>query len=156
MPHVPSDMVEPPFPFTPAEAVMTYVDTVEPYPPMLSCWKSSSEWLGQAGKLGREKPDEVQQGQVQGPAPGEEQPHTSVQAWGWPTGEQPCGEGPGCPSGRQVNHEPAVWPGCQDALGGAWPAGWWRFSFPSTLPSSDLIWSTLSSSGLPTSRKMRS
>ena len=27
---------------------------------------------GQAGELGREEPDEVQQGQVQGPAPGEE------------------------------------------------------------------------------------
>jgi len=30
---------------------------------------------GQAGDLGREEPDEVQQGQVQGPAPGEEQPN---------------------------------------------------------------------------------
>ena len=36
---------------------------------------------GQAGKLGAEEPDEIQQGQVQGPAPGEEQPHASVQAW---------------------------------------------------------------------------
>jgi len=35
-------------------------------------------------KLGREEPDEVQQGQVQGPAPGEERPHASVQAWGGP------------------------------------------------------------------------
>ena len=35
---------------------------------------------GQAGKLGRKEPNEVQQGQVQGPAPGEEQPHASVQA----------------------------------------------------------------------------
>jgi len=32
-----------------------------------------------AGDLGAEEPDEVQQGQVQGPAPGEEQPHASVQ-----------------------------------------------------------------------------
>ena len=54
---------------------------------------------GQAGELGREEPDEVQQGQVQGPAPGEEQPHASVQAWGGPAGEQLCGEGPGCPGG---------------------------------------------------------
>jgi len=30
--------------------------------------------------LGREEPDEVQQGQVQGRAPGEEQPRASVQA----------------------------------------------------------------------------
>ena len=70
---------------------------------------------GQAGKLGREEPDEVQQGQVQGPAPGQEQSHASVQAWGGPAGEQLCAEGPGCPGGRQVNHEPAVCPGCQES-----------------------------------------
>jgi len=35
---------------------------------------------GQAGELGREEPDGVQQGQVQGPAPGEEQPKAPVQA----------------------------------------------------------------------------
>ena len=35
---------------------------------------------GQVGELGAEEPDEIQQGQVQGPAPGEEQPHASVQA----------------------------------------------------------------------------
>ena len=51
---------------------------------------------------------------MQGPAPGEEQPHASVQAWGGPAAEQLCGEGPGCPGGRQVNHEPAVCPGCQE------------------------------------------
>ena len=37
---------------------------------------------GQAGELGREEPDEVQQGQVQGPAPAEEQPNATVQARG--------------------------------------------------------------------------
>jgi len=47
--------------------------------------------------LSTEEPDEVQQGQVQGPAPGEEQPHAPVQAWGRPAGEHLCGEGPGCP-----------------------------------------------------------
>jgi len=52
-----------------------------------------------AAKLGREEPDEIQQGQVQGPAPGEEQPHASVQAWGGPAAEQLCGEGPECPGG---------------------------------------------------------
>ena len=61
-----------------------------------------------------EEPDEVQQGQMQGPAPREEQPHAPVQAWGRPAAEQLCGEGPGCPSGQQVNHEPAVCPGCQE------------------------------------------
>jgi len=40
------------------------------------------QYLHRRRKLGREEPDEVQQGQVQGPAPGEEQPHASVQAWG--------------------------------------------------------------------------
>ena len=35
---------------------------------------------GQAGELGREEPAEVQQGQGQGPAPGEEQPQAPVQA----------------------------------------------------------------------------
>jgi len=35
---------------------------------------------GQAGELVSEEADEVQQGQVQGPAPGEEQPHAPVQA----------------------------------------------------------------------------
>ena len=30
------------------------------------------------------------------------------------------GEGPGCPGGRQVNHEPAVCPGCQE---GQWDPG---------------------------------
>jgi len=35
---------------------------------------------GQAGELGREEPHEVQQGQLQGPAPGEEQPQAPVQA----------------------------------------------------------------------------
>jgi len=43
---------------------------------------------GQAGKLGREEPDEVQHGQMQGPALGEEQPHPPVQAHGRPAGEQ--------------------------------------------------------------------
>ena len=55
-----------------------------------------------------------------GPAPGEEQPHASVQAWGGPAGEQLCGEGPGCPGGRHVDHEPAACPGCQE---GQWHPG---------------------------------
>ena len=61
--------------------------------------------------------DEIQQGQMQGPTPGEEQPQASVQSWGWPTGEQLCGEWPGCPGGWQIDREPAVCPGCQE--------GWW-------------------------------
>jgi len=50
-------------------------------------------------ELGREEPDEVQQGQMQGPASGEEQPHAPVQAWGGPAEVQLCGGGPGCPGG---------------------------------------------------------
>ena len=42
------------------------------------------------------------------------------------------------------------------ALGGVWAAGRGRFSFPSALPWGGPIWSPVSSSGLPTSRKMRS
>jgi len=43
-----------------------------------------------------------------------------VQAWGGPAGEQLCGEGPGCAAGKQVDHEPAVCPGCQE---GQWNPG---------------------------------
>jgi len=70
--------------------------------------------------LGREESDEVPQGQVQGPAPGEEQPHAPVQAWGGPAGEQLCGDRPGSAGGQQVDHEPAVCPGCQE---GQWDPG---------------------------------
>ena len=55
--------------------------------------------LSQLNRLGKEEPDEIQQGRVQGPAPGEEQPHGPVQAWGGPSGEQLCGEGLGCSGG---------------------------------------------------------
>jgi len=60
---------------------------------------SPAEQVQRAGELGREEPDEIQQGQVQGPAPGEEQPHAPVQAWVGPAGEQLCGEGLGGPGG---------------------------------------------------------
>ena len=42
------------------------------------CWHPARP--GQAGELGREEPDEVQPGQGQGPAPGEEQPQAPAQA----------------------------------------------------------------------------
>jgi len=73
-------------------------------------------WMSEeGGKLGREEPDEVQQGQVQGPVLGAEQLHASVQAWGGPAGVQLCVEGHGCAGGRQVDHEPAVCPGCPES-----------------------------------------
>jgi len=53
-------------------------------------------------------------GKVQGPASGEEKPHASVQTQGGPAGVQLCGEGPECPGGRQVDHEPLMHPGCQE------------------------------------------
>ena len=45
------------------------------------------------GELGRKEPDEVQLGQAQGPALGEEKPHAPAQAAGGPAGEQLCGDG---------------------------------------------------------------
>jgi len=72
------------------------MDTPDGYTRRLCCHSARPR---QAGKLGAEEPDEVQQGQVQSPAPGEEQPHASVQARGGPAGEQLCGEGPGCAGG---------------------------------------------------------
>ena len=45
--------------------------------------------------------------------------------------------------------------GSWGAFRGVWPAGWGRFFSPSTLPWWGPIWSTESSSGLPSSRKMR-
>ena len=42
------------------------------------------------------------------------------QYWGWPAGEQLCGEGPGSAGGWQVGHESAVCPGCQE---GQWDPG---------------------------------
>ena len=59
-------------------------------------------------------------GQVQGPAPGEEQPHAPAQAWGEPAGDEPCGEGPGCAGGWQVDYDPAVCPCGQE---GQWDPG---------------------------------
>ena len=48
------------------------------------------------------------------------QGHCQSRTGGQPDGEQLCGEGPGCPDGRQVNHDPAVWPGWED---GEWHPG---------------------------------
>jgi len=71
----------------------------EPLSTHLLILRINWEQAGQAGKLDREEPDEVQQGQVQGAAPGEEQPHALLEARGGPAGEQLCGEGPGSASG---------------------------------------------------------
>jgi len=63
--------------------VNTRGSTITDYTRRLCC---HSVRPGQAGELGAEEPDEVQQGQMQGPASGEEQPHASVKAWDGPAG----------------------------------------------------------------------
>jgi len=42
-----------------------------------------------------------------------EQSSAPVQTWAWPAGDQLREEGPVSAGGWQVNHEPAVCPGCQ-------------------------------------------
>lgn len=64
--------------------------------------------------MDREKPSEIQERQMQAPAPGQKQPHTPAQAGGWPAGKQPCGKGPGSPGGHQGVHGPAACPGGQE------------------------------------------
>jgi len=99
---------------------------------------------------------------MQGPAPEEEQPHAPVQAWGGPAGEQLCGEGLGVLGDDRLTMSQ------QRALGakkGNGILGCIRRSVVSRLSGVLLplysalvgpIWSTVSSSGLPSSRKMRS
>jgi len=47
----------------------------------------------------RQEPHAVQHWEMQSPAPGEEQPHTLLQAGDQMTGEQLCKKGPGGPAG---------------------------------------------------------
>lgn len=69
--------------------------------------QNCEEWLiylkavlpEKAGELGGKKPNAVQQGKVQGPAPGEEEPQTPAQPGGCHTREQQRWEGPGSPGG---------------------------------------------------------
>jgi len=78
--------------------------------------------------MGRQEPHEVQQGEVQSPAPGEEQPHAPVYDGDHSVEKQLCREGPGGPGGHQVDHEAAICPcgrgsqhqaeNCQQVRGG--------------------------------------
>jgi len=95
----------------------------------------------QSGELGTEEPDDVQQAQVQGPAPGEKQPHAPVQAWGLTWLRAPLQRGTwvswwmtGWPWASSVPWLPRRPMGSWGALRAVWPAGRGRFSFPSTLP----------------------
>lgn len=79
---------------------------------------------------------------------------------GWPDGKHLCREGPANPGGQQVNHEPAVCfhaqeGQCSPGVHRVWLAGWGRLSCPSALSWWGRIWSTVSSSGLPSARKTR-
>jgi len=103
---------------------------------------------GQAGELGAEEPDEVQPGQGQGPAPGEEQPHAPVQAWGGPAGEQLCGEGLGVLGDDRVTMSQQRAQGAKKTNG---VLGCIKRSV-----ASRAICSAVSSAGLPSSGKIRS
>jgi len=66
---------------------------------------SEETWTGWA--VGSGEPPEVQQGQVQGFAPGCNLP---VQTGWWKNGAQPCRKDLGATGGWQAGHEPAVCP----------------------------------------------
>lgn len=55
-----------------------------------------------------QEPHEVQQGEIQSPAPEEEQPHAPGCDWGLPAGKQLGQKGLGGPGGQQIEHDPAV------------------------------------------------
>lgn len=57
-----------------------------------------------------QEPDAVQQGDLQCPAPGEEEPQTLVHAGGHLAGEQVGRNGPGGPGGHQVEQKAAMCP----------------------------------------------
>ena len=69
---------------------------------------SRGTWTSlRSGKAGLCEPHEVQQDQVQGPAPGSGQPLTlSREAEGWRDWEEPCQEGLGGTDGWTAGHEP--------------------------------------------------
>ncbi|GAB0181745.1 mitochondrial enolase superfamily member 1 [Grus japonensis] len=67
----------------------------------------------QAGEMDQQEP-QVQQEEVQSPAPGEEQPHAPVYAGGHPAGKQLCRSVPGDPGGHQAEHEAAMCPCCTE------------------------------------------
>lgn len=56
----------------------------------------------------------VQQGEVQSPAPEEEQPQGPVYSGGHPAGKQLGRKRPGGPSGQQGEHKPAKGPCCKE------------------------------------------
>ena len=57
----------------------------------------------QAGEIDLLEPHEVRQGEVQSPAPEEEQPHAPVHAGPYQAGKQLCGKGPGVLMDTELN-----------------------------------------------------
>jgi len=71
----------------------------------------TSEGPQQAGEMGQQEPHEVpHEGEVQSPAPGQEQPQVPFYTDGHPDGKHPGRKGPGGPAGHQVEHKPAMGP----------------------------------------------
>ena len=101
---------------------------------------------GQAGELGAEEPDEVQQRQVQGPAPGRNNPmhqyRLRADLLGSSSAETDLVDDPtwvswwmtSWPWSSSVPWLPRRLMGSWGALRGVWPARRRRFPFPFTLP----------------------
>lgn len=68
----------------------------------------------QAGGMCWQGPYESQQGQVQGPAPGKDEPPAAVLAGAWLGGEQLCWKAPGHLGRQGAEHEPAECPGSKE------------------------------------------
>lgn len=60
--------------------------------------------------MGGEEPHEIQQRDVQSPAPWGELPHAPVHAGSQPAEERLCRKGPGGPGGHQIECEGAIVP----------------------------------------------
>lgn len=56
----------------------------------------------ESGEMATQEPYEIQKGEVQSPASGEQQPHALTYAEGYPAGKQLSREGPEVPGGHQV------------------------------------------------------
>ena len=95
--------------------------------------KGCQKRSGQALKVGPWKPNEVQEGQVQGVAPGSGQSQITVQTGKNAPWEQPYRKGLGGPDGQKARHEPTahacnlkgqLCPGLHQEV---WPVGqgWW-------------------------------
>ncbi|KAK4828642.1 hypothetical protein QYF61_000290 [Mycteria americana] len=65
-------------------------------------------------RKGCKEPREVQQGEVQNPAPAEEQSQAPMYAGGCPSRKQLCRKGPGGPGGHQVGYELAICLCCKE------------------------------------------